>query len=55
MSSFYVGIGELIGYLISDFISHKIPRKKGIFYSLGITSLIYMSFSLYPLTTACAN
>lgn len=52
-NSLYVGIGELFGFAFSDLISHHIPRRSGIFYTLGATSLICMSFYFFPIPSNC--
>jgi len=53
MNSFYVGLGELFGFAFSDLIADRIPRRLGIFYSFSVTSLICISFVLFPLPKDC--
>lgn len=52
-NSLYVGIGESFGFIFSDLISHRLPRKMGIFYTLAATSLISISFMIYPIPSSC--
>ncbi|EAR83681.1 MFS transporter (macronuclear) [Tetrahymena thermophila SB210] len=54
-NSLYVGIGELFGFAFSDLISHRIPRRMGIFYTLGATCIICMSFYFYPIPQYCES
>ncbi|KAL4426920.1 hypothetical protein ABPG74_012920 [Tetrahymena malaccensis] len=54
-NSLYIGIGEFIGYVVSDLISHKIPRKKGAFFSLLITCTICISFIFFQIPESCKS
>ncbi|EWS71491.1 MFS transporter (macronuclear) [Tetrahymena thermophila SB210] len=54
-NSLYIGIGEFIGYVASDLISHKIPRKKGTFYSLLVTCALCISFIFFQIPESCKS
>ncbi|KAL4426919.1 hypothetical protein ABPG74_012919 [Tetrahymena malaccensis] len=54
-NSLFIGIGEFIGYVASDLISHKIPRKKGTFFSLLITCALCISFIFFQIPDSCSG
>ncbi|KAL4465356.1 hypothetical protein ABPG72_016757 [Tetrahymena utriculariae] len=54
-NSLYIGIGEFIGYVTSDLISHRVARKKGTFFSLLITCTLCISFIFFQIPESCKN
>ncbi|EAR98022.1 MFS transporter (macronuclear) [Tetrahymena thermophila SB210] len=54
-NSLIIGISELVGYFISNLISHKYPRKLGTFFTILVTCLISISFYFYSIPSSCSS
>ncbi|KRX06096.1 Major facilitator superfamily domain, general substrate transporter [Pseudocohnilembus persalinus] len=52
-NSFFVGIADFCGYLLSDIICPKMERKKNLIVTLGIASFLCISFAFDPVPEWC--